>query len=171
MRRNEHCSALSRESVEAAYLSSIARPNREREQLRYILPPVQLYLRKCSCMSLDGLADSSLLAIQLHRALDLERGRIRRVARDTADSHPLLTRRDAVVDNLAAGEGRMAVEDLLRRGGSVGNGPVVHSGVCDETKVGVGSPPPEDDVLVVNVGLDFLLRLNIEDLQCPASYG
>lgn len=47
---------------------------------------------------------------------------------------------------------------------------MVHGGVCDETQVGVGRPFPEDDIFVVNVGLHFLLRLNVEDLQCPPGW-
>ena len=59
----------------------------------------------------------------------------------------------------------MAVEDLLRRRRRVGDGPVVHCGLRHEAEGRVVDPLPEDDVLVVDVRLDFLLRLNVEDLQ------
>lgn len=115
-------------------------------------------------MTLNGLTDSPLLAIQLHRAFHLESRRIRRVARDTDDNHPVLARRNAIVDDLAAGQCGVTVEHLLRRSGSVRDRPVVYGSICDEAEVRVGRPFPEHDIFVVNVGFDFLLRLDVEDL-------
>lgn len=127
---------------------------------------VQLKLRERSSVTLDRLAHSPLATVELDRALDLERGGVGSVARDTNENKPLLIGRCAVVDDLRADKGWMAVEDLLRRGRRVGNGPVVHCGLRHEAEGRVVDPLPEDNVLVIDVRLDFLLRLDVKHLKC-----
>ena len=81
-------------------------------------------------MSLDGLTDSTLARVELHRSLDLEPGGVGSVAADSDEHEPFLIWCNTVVDDLIAGEGSMAVEHLdgriggLRRrsgGGGVGD--------------------------------------------------
>lgn len=62
------------------------------------------------------------------------------------------------------------VEDLARcRGGlSVKHIPVVHGLGADERKRGLADPSPELDVLLMAVCLQFLLGLEVEELECPA---
>lgn len=67
-------------------------------------------------MALDRLADLALARVELHRALDLEPGRVL-VGADADEHEPLAVRRRAVVDDLAAGERRQAVKDLSSGGG------------------------------------------------------
>ena len=64
----------------------------------------------------------------------------------------------------------MTVEDLLRRGRRVGDGPVEHGRLCDQADGVVRDPLPENDIRVVDVRLDLLLRLDVEYLKCPAGY-
>ena len=127
---------------------------------------VQLYLRERSSVALNWLANTTLPAVQLNVALDLERGRVGRVAGDANQYQPLLICSRAIVDDLRTDEGGMAVEDLLRRGRRVGDGPMVNRRLRDEAEGRVRNPFPEDDVLVTDVGLDFLLSLDVEDLEC-----
>jgi hypothetical protein len=102
-------------------------------------------------VALDRLADTPLAAVELHGTLNLEGRRVRGVAGDADEDHPLLVVGDAVVDDLGTGECCMAVEDLLRRRCRVGNAPVVDGGVGDHADDGLRHPFPEDDVLVVHV--------------------
>ena len=127
---------------------------------------IQLYLRERSSVALDWLADTTLPAVELNVTLDLERSGVGRVARDANQYQPLLICSRAVVDDLGTDEGGMAVEDLLRRGRRVGDGPVVNRRLRDEAEGRVRNPFPEDDVLVTDVGLDLLLSLDVEDLEC-----
>lgn len=46
---------------------------------------------------------------------------------------------------------------------------MVHRGVSDHSECGVCDPLPKDDVFVVDMRLDLLLRLDVEDLECPGS--
>ena len=64
----------------------------------------------------------------------------------------------------------MPVENLRRRGSRVGDRPVVDSGVRDHPNYRVRHPLPEHDILIVDVGLDFLLRLDVEHLKGSTSY-
>lgn len=89
--------------------------DRERENLRRVLVAIQFELRKRSCMSLNRLANTALFAVQLHRTLDLKRGRICRVSCNTNKDHPLLVARDTVVNDLSSSQCGMAIEHLLRR--------------------------------------------------------
>jgi len=59
----------------------------------------------------------------------------------------------------------MAVEDLLRGRRRVRYDPMVHRGIGNDAYCGLGNPPPENDVFVALVGLDFLLRVDIENLK------
>lgn len=97
-----------------SYLRARGGADREREQLRRLLVAIKLELRKRRRMSLDWLADAPLPAVKLHGTLDLERRRIRRVARDTNEDEPLFITTCPVVDDLRANECGMTVEDLLR---------------------------------------------------------
>ena len=58
------------------YLGTIAAPHRERKELCGVLVTVQLHFRECSSMALDRLTDTAFPTVQLHGALDLERGRV-----------------------------------------------------------------------------------------------
>lgn len=64
----------------------------------------------------------------------------------------------------------MSVEDLCRWRRLVRNRPMVDCSVRDHSDDGVRHPFPEHDILVVDVGLHLLLRLDVENLQCPRSY-
>lgn len=64
---------------------------------------VELCLREGRSVNLNRLADAALLAVELHGALDFERGRVGGVIRDANEDHPLLDSRDAVVDDSCAG--------------------------------------------------------------------
>ncbi len=121
-------------------------------------------------MTFDRLTDALLLAIELHRPFDLETGRVCSILRDANENHPLLARRNAVIDDLGTSERRMSVESLLRRGCRVGDRPVVYRGVRDHSNDRVGDPCPENDVLVVGMGLHFLFGVHVEDLDCSPSY-
>lgn len=44
--------------------------------------------------------------------------------------------------------------------------PVEDAGCCDKTKLVLADPLPELDILVHGAGLELLLLLEIEDLQC-----
>jgi hypothetical protein len=59
----------------------IACPYRECKQLRDVLVPINLNLRECGSMTLNGLRNSTVSTVQLHRPLDLEGGRICRISR------------------------------------------------------------------------------------------
>ena len=59
----------------------------------------------------------------------------------------------------------MAVEDLLGWGGAIGDCPVVDGRLGDHADSRVGHPFPEHNVLVANMRLDLLLRLDVENLQ------
>ena len=60
----------------------------------------------------------------------------------------------------------MAVEDLLREGGHVGDGPMVDSCLRDEGESGITDPFPENNIFVADMGLNLLLSLDVENLQC-----
>ena len=94
-------------------------PDREREQLRGILVSIQLQLGKGCGVTLDWLADTSLLAVQLHRALHLERRWVGGVAGNANEDEPFLVCACPVVDDLRADKGRVAIKNLLRRRGTV----------------------------------------------------
>ena len=117
-------------------------------------------------MSFDGLTNGTLNAIELHRAPDFKRARVRRVARNTNEDHPLLICGDAVVDDLRARESCMTVEYLVRRACRVRDRPVVNGSIGHHPNRAVRYPFPEHDVLAIYVRLHFLLRLNVEYLQC-----
>lgn len=148
-------------------------PDCKGEELRIGRTTVQPQLGKARGVALDGLGNSPLARVELHRALDLEAGGVGGVGADADKDIPLVVGGDAVVDNLVPGEGRVTLEDLDGRvlgdgvggrGGSVGD-PVVDGGVGDDAEGGVGDPGPEDDVAVHEVRLDLLLELNVEDLE------
>lgn len=124
---------------------------------------VLLDLRKRRGMSLDRLTDTPFPTIQLHGTLDLECRWVGRVSRNTNKDEPFFIGGYTVVDNLGAGESRMAVKDLLGRI-LVGDGPVVHSRFGDHANGRFRDPLPENDILVVYVRLDLLLAFNVEDL-------
>lgn len=68
----------------------------------------------------------------------------------------------------------MAVEYLLGRGSLVCNAPVEDRRFCDHADSGIRYPFPEQYIFVVDVRLDFLLGVNVENLQsaggCIDSY-
>jgi hypothetical protein len=66
-------------------------------------------------MTLERMADGAVTAIEVHGALDLERSRVCRVARDTDKDKPLLVRGSAIIYNLSASKRCMMVKDLRRR--------------------------------------------------------
>lgn len=45
--------------------------------------------------------------------------------------------------------------------------PVVYCGICDETQRVLTDPFPEDYVLIHGRGLQLLLIIQVEDLDCP----
>ena len=93
--------------------------NRERKQLRDALVSIQLQLGEGCGVILDWLADATLLAAQLHRALHLERRWVGGVAGNANEDEPFLVCACPVVDNLRSNKGGMTVEDVLRRRGLV----------------------------------------------------
>lgn len=69
-------------------------------------------------MTFNGLADSALAAIKLHRALDLERSRVCGVPGDTNKDKPLLVGGNTIIDDLSASKSCVTVENLgWRRSG------------------------------------------------------
>lgn len=108
-------------------------------------------LRKCSCMSLDWLADTTIPAIQLHGTLNLEGRRVGRVARNSNEDEPFLVRRHSVIDDLGSGKGSMAFEDFLWWRCLVRDGPMKDRSVSDHPDCCIGNPFPEDDILIVDV--------------------
>ena len=135
-----------------------------------MLAAVELDLCERSGVALDWLGDAAFARVELHGALDLERARVRAVSGNADERHPLVVGRNAVVDDLRADEGCMAVEDLLRWGGAIGDCPVVDGRLGDHADSRVGYPFPEHNVLVANMRLDLLLRLDVENLQCALRY-
>lgn len=127
----------------------------------------QLQLGKGCCVSLNRLANIAFPAIQLHRALDLEGGRVCRISGNTNEYEPFLVGAAAVVDDLRTDEGRMSFEHFLRGGRCVGSGPVKDGSFCHYSDGAVRYPLPEDNVLSIRVGLNLRLSLDIEYLQCP----
>ena len=121
-------------------------------------------------MSLNRLANTTFPAIQLHRALDLERGRVCRISGNANKHEPLLVRAAAVVDDLGADEGWMSIEHFLRGRRGVGSGPVEDGGLCHYSYGAVRYPLPKGDVLSIRMGLDFSLGLDVEYLQCPTGW-
>lgn len=145
------------------YLGTSCRANSKSKKLCRVLMSVLLDFRKRRGMTFYRLADSTFLAIQLHRTFDLERRGICCVSRDANEDEPFFIGSDTVVDYLGAGESGVTVKDFLGSG-LVGNGPVVHSGVGDHANSGFRDPLPKNDVLVVCVRLDLLLGVDVENL-------
>src|ERR1700730_10653570 len=61
----------------------------------------------------------------------------------------------------------MSVEHFLRRRRCVSDGPMIDRSFGDQANGRVRDPFPENDVFSTSVGFNFLLRLQIENLQCP----
>ncbi len=97
-------------------LGTSASADSEAEELAGAAGAVQLELGEGSSVALDGLRDTALDRVELHGALDLERVRagLARggVGRDTNEDEPLAIGGHAVVDDLVAVEGGVAVKDL-----------------------------------------------------------
>jgi hypothetical protein len=102
-------------------------------------------------MAFDSLRDPTFSGVKLHGALDFECRGIVSVPRDANKDEPFLIGCDSIIDDLGALKSSMAVKDLLWWRSLVINGPVINSGVCDETNSAVRDPFPEDNVLVVDV--------------------
>lgn len=130
---------------------------------------IQFELRKSSSMPLDRLANRAVYAVQLHCTLHLECRWIRRISRNPHQNHPLAVARDAIVDYLRSGQRRVPVKDFCRWRSLVGNCPMVDRSIRDHSNDRVRHPFPEHHVLAVDVGLDFLLCFDVENLQCPCS--
>lgn len=64
----------------------------------------------------------------------------------------------------------MTVKYLLGSGSRVGDGPMVNGRLGNHSNSRVGDPFPEYDILITDMRLHFLFRLNVEDLECSASY-
>lgn len=95
-----------------------------------MLIAIQLELSKGGGVTLDWLTDSTVPAIQLHGALDLECGGVRGISGNADEYEPLLISTAAVVDYLCANERRMSIKHFLRGRCSVCRGPVIDSGFC-----------------------------------------
>lgn len=99
-----------------AHLRACGGPYCESKQLAWRRTAVQLQFRKRRSMTLDGLTDSTLHRVQLHRALDLESVLSRLagggVGRNADENTPLAVRRHTVVDDLVGLQGGMSVKDL-----------------------------------------------------------
>ena len=121
-------------------------------------------------MTLDGLADTTVPAVQLHGALDLKRGGVGRISRNTNEYEPLLVSTAPVVDDLCADESWMSIKHLLWRRRRVGRGPVIDGGFRHYSDGVVRYPLPEGDVLSVRVGLDLGLSLDVEYLECSTGW-
>lgn len=102
-------------------------------------------------MTLDGLANAAVSAIELHCALDLERRRTGGVSGYANKHEPLFIRGGAVVDDLRAEEGRVSIKDFLWRCSSVEHRPMVNGGLCNNPNSILRYPFPEDDIFVVHV--------------------
>lgn len=96
------------------YLCTGSRSDRESEELGCILVTIQLQLRERSSVTLDRLTNTPIPAVQLHRPLDLERGRICGISSNSNQDKPLLICAGTVVDDLGADQRGMSVEDFLR---------------------------------------------------------
>lgn len=152
------------------YLGTSRCSHSEREQLSGFLVAVLLNLCEGGSMALNRLADTPISAVELHGSLDLERGGVGGISRDTDEDQPLLVRCYTVVDDLSTVESWMAVEDLLWRRVWVCDGPVVHRSVRDHSNGRLRNPLPKNDIFVVDMRFHLLLGLNVEYLQCPCSY-
>lgn len=86
----------------------------ECEELGRVLVAIKFQLGERRSMTLNRLTDTPVPTVQLHGALDLESGWVRRIASDTNKYEPFLVRAGTVVDDLRADEGRMAIKHLLR---------------------------------------------------------
>lgn len=64
----------------------------------------------------------------------------------------------------------MTVEDLLGRRGLVLDCPVINGGFCDHSDNFFVDPFPEHDVLVIDMGFNLLLGLDVEDLEGTRSW-
>jgi hypothetical protein len=91
-----------------------------------VLVSIKFDFRECGSMALNGLRHTTLATVKLHSSLYFEGGRIRGIARDANQDHPLFVRRSAIIDNLAARKGRMTVKDFLRGRRRVRYAPVIH---------------------------------------------
>lgn len=94
--------AQSRKIYNETNLGTCRGAHSERKQLGRLLVTFLGNLRESSCVSLYRLTNSSIPAIELHSALDLERRRICRVARNTNQNEPFLIWSNTVVDYLSA---------------------------------------------------------------------
>ena len=152
--------------IPSTYLGTSRGSDGECKHLGCILVTIQLELSERSSVTFNWLGNTPIPAVQLHSTLYFERRRVGSVSGNTNKHKPFLVSTGAVVDDLRADKGWMAVEDLLRRGRRVGDGPVVHCGLRHEAEGRVVDPLPEDNVLVIDVRLDFLLRLDVKHLKC-----
>ena len=141
-------------------------PDRKCKQLRRLLVPIKLDFGERCSVAFYGLTDAPFSAVELHGPLNFEGGGIGCVSGDANENQPLFVGSRAVVDNLCAGKGSMAVENLLRAGCGVADGPVENGGLRHKADGSFGNPFPENDVLVAVVRFNLLLRFNVKDLQC-----
>jgi len=121
-------------------------------------------------MAFDGLTNTSFFAVKLHGTLNLEGRGVGRIPGYSNENEPFLIWSDAVVNYLSTCESRVSVKDFLWGSGWVGDGPVVYRSFRDEANGGIRNPFPKHNVLGVDVGLDFLLCFDIENLECSASF-
>ena len=138
--------------------------NGESEEFRGLLVTVQLYLGEWSGVAFNGLADTSFSAVELHGALDFERGRVCGISRYTDQNKPFFIRSHSIVDYLSASKRRMAVKYFLRWWCLVWNCPMIHRGFCDHADGSVRYPLPKYDILIVAMWFNLLPRFNVEDL-------
>jgi hypothetical protein len=62
----------------------------------------------------------------------------------------------------------MPVKHFLRRGSRVRDTPMIYRGVCDDANRRLGNPLPENNIFVILMCLDFLFRVNVENLKSLA---
>lgn len=150
-----------------AHLGTRRCPYCEGEQLAIHRRAIQPDLRKARRVPLNGLTDTPVPGIQLNASLDLEASS--NCVRGNSNKRcPLFVSRNAIVDDLVVGQGDMSVKDLdWCVGSSCGSrsGPMVHRSVGDDSEGLRRCPLPEDDILVHQMRLDFLLQLDVENLQ------
>jgi len=121
-------------------------------------------LGEAAGMPFNRLRHTLVYRVQLHRAGDLAIGALG----DAHEAQPLLGGVGSVVDDLGAGERRVAVEDFLGVGRVV-HVPMVHGRLRHERERARRHPLPENDVVIHLHGLYLRLLVDVENLESVAS--
>ena len=145
-------------------LAALGAAHREAEESRRLLVAVDLELGEAGGVALDGLRDLALHRVELHAAGDAVV-----LGRDADEQQPLHAQIGAVVDDLAALEGGVAVEHLDGRRVAL-HAPVVHGQVGHDADRVHRYPLPEDALLRDVERLHLALHLDVEYLQRLTRY-